>query len=38
MADPAPITVTEKTWIKFATGVMSGFIRRPEWNNAGSFK
>ncbi len=38
MADPAPIAIIENQWIKFATAVTTGFIRRPPWDNASSFK
>lgn len=38
MADPTPIIITEKTWIKFATGATTGFLRRPPWDNASAFK
>lgn len=38
MADPAAIAITQRVWIKFATGITQGVIRRPQWNNAGAFK
>ena len=38
MANPAPVAITEKKWIKFASAIVTGVLRQPPWNNAVSFK
>ena len=37
MSNPYAISLDEKKWNKFEPVELSGFLRRPSWNNQGSY-
>ena len=37
MSNPYAISLDEKKWNKFEPNELNGFLRRPSWNNQGSY-